>query len=89
MYQDLLKAFQHSQTIVVDLSNVTSMDTSIIQLICSAFKEALAEKKEFHLIGTIQPLLQTALVRYGFIMQEEPTGEALEKQWCIQTKGSL
>lgn len=89
LYQDLLKAFQKKQPTYLDLSRVTDMDSAIIQLICSAFKEALEQGMELHLTGTVQDSLQSTLVRYGFIMHEESTGEGLEKQWCIQQKGSL
>uniref|UniRef100_A0A7C3E8R9 STAS domain-containing protein n=1 Tax=Gracilinema caldarium TaxID=215591 RepID=A0A7C3E8R9_9SPIR len=89
LHKALLDAFQNKQPIYLDLSRVTDMDSAIIQLICSAFKEALEEGMEFHLTGTVQDSLQSTLVRYGFIIHEESTGEGLEKQWCIQQQGSL
>ncbi|AEJ18951.1 STAS domain-containing protein [Gracilinema caldarium] len=89
LHQDLLEAFTKHQTIYLDLSNVTDMDSSIIQLICAAIKEAPTQKKAFHLTGTLQTLLQTKLKRYGFIMKETSIAEELEKQWSMQNQGSL
>lgn len=89
MYKELLDALNKNAPIYLDISKVTDMDSSIIQLICSAFKEAHTQEKEFHLTGTVQPQLQTTLVRYGFLLQVESSGEALEKQWCIQNQGAL
>lgn len=88
-YKELMDAFHKNQPIYLNISQVTEMDSSIIQLICSAFKEAHAQGKEFHLTGTVQPQLQTTLVRYGFLLQAESSGEALENQWCIQNQGAL
>lgn len=88
-YKELVDAFNKNQPIYLDISKITDMDSSIIQLICSAFKEAHTQEKEFHLTGTVKPQLQTTLVRYGFLLQAESSGEALEKQWCIQNQGAL
>jgi len=65
------------------------MDSSIIQVLCSAIKETLSQDKVFHLTGTLQTSLQTKLKRYGFIMKEASKGEELEKQWSMQSPGSL
>ena len=89
LYKELLDAFSETASIYPDISKVTDMDSSIIQLICSAFKEAHAQGKEFHLTGTVRTQLQTSLVRYGFLLRAESSGEALEKQWCIQNQGAL
>jgi len=89
LHQDLLEAFQKKQSIQLDLSGVTDMDSSIIQLLCAAFKEAIEKGIEFHLTGTVHDSLKSTLMRYGFIMQEASSGEDLEKQWCIQQQGAL
>ncbi len=86
LYQDLAKAFAQSNHVVLDLSEVTDMDTAVIQLICAASKEASNCGAEFQVSGTLKDELQAKLQRYGFITKMTISGQGLDAQWCLQGK---
>lgn len=51
--EELLEAINKYKTTLLDISQITDMDTSIIQLILSAQAEAKSQEKEFFISGEI------------------------------------
>ena len=49
--ETLITALEEKDGIVLDLSNVTDIDTTGIQLLCSAYRTAKDAKKGFTIIG--------------------------------------
>ncbi|MCA1950626.1 MAG: STAS domain-containing protein [Treponema sp.] len=86
LYLDLVKAFAQSQHVVLDLSDVTDMDTAVIQLICAASKEASNRGAEFQVSGKLREELQSKLQRYGFVSKITVSGQGFDSQWCMQGK---
>ena len=59
--KQLLDTIKNEKTVLLDLSQVTDIDSSIIQLILAAKNEADKTEKEFYITGTI-PADVTALL---------------------------
>lgn len=59
--KQLTEAIKSKKTVSLDISEVTDIDTSIIQLILSAKKDADAKEKEFYISGTIPEDIQKLL----------------------------
>lgn len=59
--KQLTEAIKSKKSVSMDISEVTDIDTSIIQLILSAKKDADAKEKEFYITGTIPEDIQKLL----------------------------
>lgn len=59
--KQLTEAIKSKKTVSLDISEVTDIDTSIIQLILSAKKDADAKEKEFYISGIIPEDIQKLL----------------------------
>lgn len=59
--KQLSEAIKSKKTVSLDISKVTDIDTSILQLILSAKKDADAKEKEFFITGTIPEEIQSLL----------------------------
>ncbi len=71
-----------SQTgnLVIDITGVEDVDVAVIQLIYASYKEALAQKKEFSLTGTVKPDVKKCLAACGLIDSIENTEEQIYEQ---------
>lgn len=83
VHKELLESLQKSSSILLDISDVSDMDTTIIQLVCAALKEAKKDEKDFHITGSVRPDFQKKLLHFGFITKLVDTAEDLERQWCL------
>ncbi len=73
--QELLKAFNSSDMILLDISNLEDLDISAVQLILASEKEALMRKKKFKLVGEIPQNFVNFFCRIGIPIDELTTGE--------------
>lgn len=73
--QELLKAFNSSDTIHLDISQVEDLDISAVQLILASQKEALSRKKEFKIVGEVSSNLSDFFCRIGIPMSNLITSE--------------
>jgi len=71
-WRNLQDAFQASDNIIVDLSDIGTTDMSFIQLLLSAQKTAEARNKAFHLSAPVKGDFRQDLERGGFL--EPPSG---------------
>lgn len=71
--KQLTDAFKAKDTVVVDISGIVDMDTSIIQLILSAGKDAESKEKKFYVKGPIPEDIQNLLnlLSLSFPLKEE------------------
>lgn len=49
--ENLVAAFEQSGTITADLNDVTEMDVSGLQILCSAHRSSILMNKEFRIVG--------------------------------------
>ncbi len=70
----LLDSLSKSKSTKLDISKVTDLDTSIIQLLLSAAKEAESNDKEFYLVGTVPQDIQSLfdIMRVSIPVKSEP-----------------
>ena len=73
--QELLKAFNSSEVILLDISNLEDLDISAVQLILASEKEAIMRKKTFKLVGEIPHNFVDFFCRIGIPMNELITSE--------------
>lgn len=59
--KQISEAIKSKKSVSLDISAVTDIDTSILQLILSAKKDADAKEKEFYITGTIPEDIQKLL----------------------------
>ena len=67
--QELLKAFNSSEVILLDISKLEDLDVSAVQLILAAEKEAILQKKKFKIIGEISQNFVDFFCRIGIPME--------------------
>ena len=75
--QELLKAFNSSEVILLDISKLEDLDVSAVQLILAAEKEAILQKKKFKIIGEISQNFVDFFCRIGIPMDDLTTTEEL------------
>lgn len=63
----LLKAFAEHDQLVADLTSVSSIDVTILQLFVAARKSALASGKSLRLLAPADGVFRQALVKTGFV----------------------
>ena len=74
---ELQESVNNASDLLVDLSGAQSVDISIIQLLCAAFKEARKTNKKISLTGVLQPELIEAFYACGFIDTKQLANEGL------------
>lgn len=67
--QELLEALLQSQSVSIDLSEVTKLDLAPLQLLCAAQRVAVPQGKRVRLQGENHPPVATAIRKYGFLRQ--------------------
>ena len=72
----LLEAFRNASSITADCSNITEADLSLVQLLLSARKSAVAGNKRFTLAHAAEGALGSVLTRGGFLKPDSPSGGA-------------
>ena len=75
--QELLKAFNSSEVILLDISKVEDLDISAVQLILASEKEALMRKKKFKIVGEIPHNFVDFFCRIGIPIDDLTTTEKL------------
>lgn len=75
--QELLKAFNSSEVILLDISKVEDLDISAVQLILASEKEALMRKKKFKIVGGISQNFVDFFCRIGIPIDDLTTTEEL------------
>ena len=65
--QELLKAFNSSDVILLDISNLEDLDISAVQLILASEKEALMRKKKFKHYNMKSITYQKLLISHNLI----------------------
>lgn len=78
--QELLKAFNSADIILLDISQIEDLDISAVQLIIASQKEAFLRKKEFHIIGDIPTNFVDFFCRIGIPMDNLTTSEQLSTE---------
>ena len=78
--QELLKAFNSSDRIHLDISQVEDLYISAVQLILAAQKEALLRKKEFKIVGDVSSTFSDFFCRIGISMDNLITSEQLSTE---------
>ena len=78
--QELLKAFNSSDRIHLDISQVEDLDISAVQLILASQKEALLRKKEFKIVGEVSSNFSDFFCRIGIPMDNLITSEQLSTE---------
>lgn len=73
--QELLKAFNSSEVICLDISRLEDLDISAVQLILASQKEAVVRKKKFKIIGEIPHNFIDFFCRIGIPMDKLTTGD--------------
>lgn len=71
-WQNLREALQDSDKITVDVSEISAVDMSFIQLLLSARRSAAQQHKEFRLATPVEGDIRDTLSRGGFL--EPPAG---------------
>jgi ABC-type transporter Mla MlaB component len=67
--QELLEALLQSQSVSIDLGEVTRLDLALLQLLCAAQRVAVPQGKQVQLQGMTHPPLAAAIENYGFLRQ--------------------
>ena len=75
--QELLKAFNSSEVILLDISKLEDLDISAVQLILASEKEALMRKKKFKIVGEISQNFVDFFCRIGIPIDDLTTTEEL------------
>lgn len=75
--QELLKAFNSSEVILLDISKLEDLDISAVQLILASEKEALMRKKKFKIVGEIPQNFVDFFCRIGIPIDDLTTTEEL------------
>lgn len=78
--QELLKAFNSADKILLDISQVEDLDISAVQLIIASQKEAFLRKKEFQIVGEISANFADFFCRIGIPMDNLTTCEQLSSE---------
>jgi hypothetical protein len=78
--QELLKAFNSSEVILLDISKLDDLDVSAVQLILAAEKEAILTKKKFKIIGEISHNFVDFFCRIGIPIDDLTTTEELTSE---------
>lgn len=78
--QELLKAFNSSDVIYLDISQVEDLDISAVQLILASQKEALMRKKKFKIVGEVSSNFVDFFCRIGIPMDNLITSEQLSTE---------
>jgi anti-anti-sigma factor len=77
--ESLQSAFNESDSVVLDLADVSSIDLTAIHLVYAAKRHADRTQKDFHLAGRIAPEVAEAFVVGGFTKGRVADGEELEE----------
>lgn len=77
--KDLSTALAKHREILCDLSEITEIDLSFIQILYSAKKEAVKQNKELHLTGTVPEVVKKAFLIGGFCSDATDAAEIFEK----------
>lgn len=75
---ELEAALAASSYVLLDLSQVEDIGLASLQLIYAARRSALAEGKNLHLMGSLNPRIVSRLGTAGFIKGEPDRAEELE-----------
>jgi anti-anti-sigma regulatory factor len=78
--QELLSALNAVDRVIVNLSHVSEVDLSFIQILIAAEKEARASGKQFRLSGEVAEPVRGAFLTGGFCKSECTTGQELEEE---------
>lgn len=73
----LLQGLEQAETVVVSLQNISDVDLSIIQLLCSAHRVSIRLSKRFLVGETVPAEFRDAVARAGF---DRHVGCALDTQ---------
>lgn len=68
---ELLDFIKENEKIYIDLSQVTDIDTSILQLILSASQEATNSKKQLFVMGPFQDSVKGLLTKLSIPLPED------------------
>ena len=81
LLEQLLAAFEHSDSVTVDLSDVTEIDAAGLQLLCSSHRSSIFANKKLRISGQEQPAIRKAAELIGCLRK---SGCALDtKHTCI------
>ena len=78
--QELLRAFNSSDTIHLDIAAVEDLDISAVQLILASQKEAIIRNKSFKIVGDIPTPFIDFFCRIGIPMDNLTTEEQLSTE---------
>lgn len=83
--RELLAAFDAAVQVAVNVEEVSSIDVTGLQLLCSAHREAYARQKSFGVAGLVSPVLSETVDLAGF--QRHVGCPADTGKTCIWTGG--
>ena len=73
LYEDLVTALNAAEKIELDMQAVTEIDTSVLQLFCSAHKTAVKMQKSIGLIDSSTEVAKNTAGLNGFLRKQECT----------------
>lgn len=77
--QSLEEAFSASDSVVLDLADLTTIDLTAIHLVYAAKRYAERTDKQFHLSGAVSPDVAEAFMIGGFTKKTVTDGAELEE----------
>jgi anti-anti-sigma regulatory factor len=78
--QEILSTLNAVDRVILNLSHVTEVDLSFVQILLAAEKEARVLGKEFRLSGDVTESVRSMFLTGGFCRSECATGQELEDQ---------
>lgn len=73
--ESILHALGSAERLYVDVENITSLDLSCLQVLCSAHRTAVSMNKEFAIKGTLPEVFTEVAESSGFMLQKGCTKE--------------
>ena len=74
-----LKLFNAGKPIIVDMTEIESIDLSGIQILLALTRESISARKELHITGEVRSEVQDKLVLVGLCESPCSSGEKLEE----------
>lgn len=76
--QELIRAFQDTESVVLVIGKDVTADVSFLQILCSAYRTASIEKKKFEADWSAAPGVRLLLTAAGYNCDEQCPSPAAE-----------
>jgi anti-anti-sigma regulatory factor len=81
----LLQAFSDGESLILEMDKVTEVDLAGLQLLCSAHRSSIADRKRFSVSGIYNEAIKSVILDAGF-PRHSGCVEDIEKT-CVWTGG--